>query len=70
MTAVTLQAVRERRVTLSPDPTSLKPTPYLEDIMRKADADLVHNRNITTTNSKAEALAHLRSLANHDNQIQ
>jgi antitoxin component of RelBE/YafQ-DinJ toxin-antitoxin module len=62
MTAVTLQAVREQRVVLtSPQPT-LEPTPYLEKIMREADADLAANRNITTFKTKKEALAHLRSL--------
>jgi hypothetical protein len=30
--------------------------------MRNADADFAANRNITTTTTKAEALAHLRSL--------
>lgn len=59
VTAVTLQAMRERRVVLT---TPLEPTPYLEKIMREADADLAAGRNITTTKSKAEALAHLRSL--------
>ncbi len=53
------QALRDRRVVLT---TDLEPTPYLEKIMRKADADYVAGKNITTTHSKAEALAHLRSL--------
>ncbi|MDQ2752749.1 MAG: hypothetical protein M3R72_06975 [Bacteroidota bacterium] len=46
ITAVTLQAVRERRVVLTP---TLEPTPYLEKIMRQADADLVSGRNISKT---------------------
>lgn len=58
-TAVLLQAVRERRVVLTP---SLEPTPYLEKIMRTAEADYKAGRNITKTRTKAEALAHLRSL--------
>lgn len=53
------QAIRDRQITLS---APLEPTPYLEKIMLKADADYAANRNITTTKSKAEALAHLRSL--------
>ena len=60
VTAVTLQAMREQRVVLTPPP--LEPTPYLEDIMRKADADLAAGRNITTFKSKKAAIAHLRSL--------
>ena len=60
ITAVTLQAVREQRVVLTA-PT-LEPTPYLEKIMRKADADLAAGRNITTFKTKKAALAHLRSL--------
>jgi antitoxin component of RelBE/YafQ-DinJ toxin-antitoxin module len=56
---VVKQAIRDRQITLS---APLEPTPYLEKIMRQADKDLVENRNITTTESKAEALAHLRSL--------
>ncbi|SRR5260370_15859692 len=46
-TAVLLQAVRERRVVLTP-PT-LEPTPYLENIMREADADIKAGRNISKT---------------------
>ncbi len=59
ITAATLQAVREGQLTLMP---TLEPTPYLEKIMRKAEEDLKHDRNITHTNSKEEALAHLKSL--------
>ncbi|MGI9028035.1 MAG: hypothetical protein ACR2FM_04315 [Candidatus Saccharimonadales bacterium] len=46
ITAVTLQAVRERRVVLTP---TLEPTPYLEKIMRTADADLKTGRNMSKT---------------------
>lgn len=56
---VVRQALRDRRITLS---TSLVPTPYLERIIRKADADYAAGRNITHTTGKAEALAHLSSL--------
>lgn len=44
ITAVTLQAVREGRVVLTP---TLEPTPYLEKIMRQADVDLVSGHNIS-----------------------
>ena len=53
------QMLRDRRVTFS---TVLEPTPYLENIMREADADLATGRNITTFTTKEEALDHLRSL--------
>lgn len=62
ITAVTLQAVREQRVVLtSPTPT-LEPTPYLEKIMRKAEADLKADRNISPPMNRDEARKHLRSL--------
>lgn len=60
ITAVTLQAMREQRVTLTPP--ALEPTPYLEGKMRKADADLAAGRNVTTFKNKKDAIAHLRSL--------
>jgi antitoxin component of RelBE/YafQ-DinJ toxin-antitoxin module len=53
------QALRDRRVVLS---TALEPTSYLENIMRKADADYAADRDITHTSGSAEALAHLDSL--------
>jgi len=56
---VVRQALRDRRVVLS---TSLEPTPYLEKIMRVADADYAANRNITHTSGSKEALAHLAGL--------
>jgi antitoxin component of RelBE/YafQ-DinJ toxin-antitoxin module len=59
ITAATLQAIRDGQLTLSP---VLEPTPYLEKIMREADEDLKHDRNITHTNSKEAALSHLKSL--------
>ena len=39
----------------------LEPTPYLEKIMHEADEDIKHNRNITRTNTKEEAVSHLKS---------
>jgi len=59
ITAATLQAVREGQLTLTP---LLKPTPYLEKVMRQAEADIKNKRNITHTNSKEEAISHLKSL--------
>jgi antitoxin component of RelBE/YafQ-DinJ toxin-antitoxin module len=58
-TVILKQAVREGRVVLTPN---LEPTPYLEKIMRDAQADYTAGRNVTKTKTKAEALAHLRSL--------
>src|SRR5271165_6594033 len=43
-TAILLQTVRDGRVLLTP---TLEPTPYLEGIMRKADADIKAGRNIS-----------------------
>lgn len=56
---VVKQALRERRVVLS---TDLEPTPYLERIMKKAEADYEADRGITHTNGRKEALAHLDNL--------
>jgi antitoxin component of RelBE/YafQ-DinJ toxin-antitoxin module len=56
---VVKQALRDKRVVLS---TDLEPTPYLEQIMREADADYAAGRNITHTSSSKEALSHLDSL--------
>jgi antitoxin component of RelBE/YafQ-DinJ toxin-antitoxin module len=56
---VVKQAIRDRRIVLS---TELEPTPYLEEIMRKAEDDYAADRNITHTKSSAEALAHLDGL--------
>jgi antitoxin component of RelBE/YafQ-DinJ toxin-antitoxin module len=53
------QMLRERKVVFS---TALSPTPYLEKVMREAEADLAAGRNITTAKNKSEALEHLRSL--------
>jgi antitoxin component of RelBE/YafQ-DinJ toxin-antitoxin module len=59
MNAQIKQMLRDRKIILS---TELEPTPYLEKIMKEVEEDLINNRNITHTNSKEEALAHLRSL--------
>jgi antitoxin component of RelBE/YafQ-DinJ toxin-antitoxin module len=59
VTAVLRQTVREGRLTLTP---ALEPTPYLEQVMREAEADYEAGRNVTKTKTKAEALAHLRAL--------
>ena len=54
ITAVTLQAVREQRVVLTPTVESLEPTPYLETIMRTTKADREADRNFTTIRTAAE----------------
>jgi len=59
ITAATLQAIREGELTLTP---VLEPTPYLEKIMLEAEEDIKKDRNITHTNSKDEAISHLKSL--------
>ena len=59
ITAVTLQAVREGRVVLT---STLEPTPYLEKIMRKADANLKAGRNISSPMNREQARTHLLSL--------
>lgn len=53
------QMLRSRTVTLT---TDLKPTPYLEKLIKEAEADYAAGKNITHTNSVEEALAHLDSL--------
>lgn len=53
------QVLRDRRVVLS---TSLEPTPYLEEIMHKANFDYKNDHNIIHTNSPAEALVYLDEL--------
>ena len=53
------QALRDKRIVLS---TELKPTPYLEQVMRDADVDHKVDRNITHTNTKKETLSHLDAL--------
>lgn len=55
------QALRDRRVVLS---TALEPTPYLEDVMREAEADYVADRDITHAKGKKEALTHLDNMMN------
>lgn len=59
VTAVLLQTVRDNRVVLTP---TLVPTPYLEGIMQKADADIKAGRNMSPPMDKQQALEHLRSL--------
>lgn len=59
ITAVILQAMRERRVVLTP---ILEPTPYLEKIMHEALEDRSAGRNVTKFEDKETAFSHLRSL--------
>lgn len=67
VTAVSLQAVREQRITLE---KPLEPTPYLEKIMREAEADFTAGRNISPTfGSVDEMMDHLEESArNHHKQ--
>lgn len=50
-TAILLQAVREQRVVLTP---TLEPTPYLEKVMREADADIKAGKNISKAYDNAD----------------
>jgi antitoxin component of RelBE/YafQ-DinJ toxin-antitoxin module len=52
-TAVLLQAVREQRVLLTPH---LEPTPYLEALMKEAEADYAAGRNIQGPFGTADAM--------------
>jgi len=58
-TVVLKQAMRERRVVLTPD---LEPTPYLESVMRDAETDHKTGQGITHTKGRTGALAHLDGL--------
>ena len=58
VTVVLKQAVKEGRVVLTPD---LEPTPYLEEIIRKAEADLKDGK-ASQAMGKFAARNHLRSL--------
>lgn len=60
MLAVAKQAVREQRVVLEP---TLRPTPYLEKIMREADADIAAGKNMSTGHDTVDDL-----LADLDNK--
>lgn len=59
VTVILKQAVKEGRVVLSP---TLEPTPYLENIMRKAKADYSTGRDITKTTNSVELKAYLDTL--------
>jgi addiction module RelB/DinJ family antitoxin len=59
ITVILKQAVKEGRVVLTP---VLEPTPYLEKIMREAQADYEAGKNITRTTNKAELEAYLKIL--------
>lgn len=52
-TVILKQAVREGRIVLTP---TLEPTPYLEKIMRKAEADYKAGRNIRGPFNTAEEM--------------
>jgi antitoxin component of RelBE/YafQ-DinJ toxin-antitoxin module len=55
------QMLRDRSVTFN---TKLEPTPYLEKIMREADADIATGRNLSPTFSSVdEMLDYLKKTA-------
>jgi len=58
MNAQIKQMLRDRKVAFD---ITLKPTPALENAMRKAEADLAAG-DVDTFESKQDALEHLRSL--------
>ncbi len=53
------QMLRNQQVTLS---TSLEPTPYLEKIIKEAEADYKAGKNITRTTNEAELETYLSSI--------
>lgn len=53
------QMLRDRTVSLT---TELEPTPYLENVMRQVEQDIVAKKNVTSTATPKELLAHLDSL--------
>lgn len=53
------QMLRNQQVTLS---TALEPTPYLEKIIKEADADYKADKNITRTTNKTELETYLSSI--------
>lgn len=53
------QTIRDRHITLN---AALKPTPYLEKIIRQAEDDYKASRNITRVTNKAELEEYLRTL--------
>jgi hypothetical protein len=63
-TTVTATAVQSRTVSnkLVVRTPKLEPTPYLEKIMRKAEADIKAGKNIGPPLNKKQALEYLQSL--------
>lgn len=53
------QTIRDRHITLN---ATLKPTPYLEKIIREAERDYKAGRNITRVTNKAELEEYLGTL--------
>ena len=53
------QMLRSQQVTFN---TSLEPTPYLEKLLKEAEADYKADRNITTISNKAELEAYFDTL--------
>lgn len=59
VTVILKQAVREGRVVLTP---TLEPTPYLESIMRKTNADRKVGRSYTTIKNKDQLADFFKTL--------
>jgi addiction module RelB/DinJ family antitoxin len=57
--ALIKQSLRTKHVELS---TSLEPTPYLQKLIKEAEADYAAGRNITTVNTREELEDYLNSL--------
>jgi addiction module RelB/DinJ family antitoxin len=56
---VVKQAIRERRIVLT---AKLEPTPYLVEIMKKAEDDYAIDHDVIHTKGRDETMAHLSSL--------
>lgn len=64
VTVTLKQALQQNQVTLTPAKKlpSLKPTPYLEKIMRESKAEYLAGKNVTTVNNNEELEAYFNSL--------
>lgn len=57
--AAAREAMENGRVTLS---APLEPTPYLKEIIEKAERDIAEGKNIQTFDNPDDLVSHLRSL--------
>ncbi len=62
ITTTMKQTIQEGSLTLKP----LKPTPYLEEVMREAEADLKAGRNISTIHNQEELDNFFKDLGRND----